>query len=136
MTTLLCPKCMNPMRQYERNRVVVDQCTECGGLFLDRGELEALAAAERAYYGDGIPGAAAPVSPPPPLPPLPPQPGPIYDDRRYDDRGFREHGFTDRRYDDRRYEGRSEERRPSYDGSYGKTKKRKARSFLEELFDD
>jgi Zn-finger nucleic acid-binding protein len=33
------------MRSYERNRVFVDQCTGCGGLFLDRGELEALVAA-------------------------------------------------------------------------------------------
>ncbi|WP_153504341.1 TFIIB-type zinc ribbon-containing protein [Cumulibacter manganitolerans] len=47
---LLCPKCANPMRQYERNGVIVDQCTECGGLFLDRGELERLAQAEANYY--------------------------------------------------------------------------------------
>ncbi len=33
------------MKSYERNRVHVDQCTGCGGLFLDRGELEALVAA-------------------------------------------------------------------------------------------
>ena len=28
------------MRSLERNGVIVDRCTECGGLFLDRGELE------------------------------------------------------------------------------------------------
>ena len=38
------------MRSYERNRVLVDQCTGCGGLFLDRGELEALVAAETAWH--------------------------------------------------------------------------------------
>jgi Zn-finger nucleic acid-binding protein len=38
------------MRSYERNRVHVDQCTGCGGLFLDRGELEALVAAENAWH--------------------------------------------------------------------------------------
>jgi Zn-finger nucleic acid-binding protein len=38
------------MRQYERNGVVVDQCTECRGLFLDRGELERLIDAESSYY--------------------------------------------------------------------------------------
>jgi Zn-finger nucleic acid-binding protein len=37
------------MRNYERNQVHVDQCTGCGGLFLDRGELEALVAAENAW---------------------------------------------------------------------------------------
>ena len=38
------------MRQYERNRVLVDQCTGCGGLFLDRGELERLQAAENEWH--------------------------------------------------------------------------------------
>jgi Zn-finger nucleic acid-binding protein len=34
------------MRHYERNGVVVDQCSECRGIFLDRGELERLVTAE------------------------------------------------------------------------------------------
>ncbi|WP_035912584.1 zf-TFIIB domain-containing protein [Knoellia sinensis] len=50
MSTLTCPKCGSEMRSYERNQVHVDQCTGCGGLFLDRGELEALVNAETAYY--------------------------------------------------------------------------------------
>jgi len=49
-TTLTCPKCGSSMRQYERNRVLVDQCTGCGGLFLDRGELEKLTAAENEWH--------------------------------------------------------------------------------------
>ncbi|MDF2091622.1 zf-TFIIB domain-containing protein [Knoellia sp. 3-2P3] len=49
-TTLTCPKCGSDMRQYERNRVLVDQCTGCGGLFLDRGELERLVAAENEWH--------------------------------------------------------------------------------------
>ncbi|MCA0293600.1 MAG: zf-TFIIB domain-containing protein [Actinobacteria bacterium] len=52
-TSLTCPKCGSEMRSYERNRVLVDQCTGCGGLFLDRGELEALVAAENAWHGGG-----------------------------------------------------------------------------------
>ena len=48
--TLRCPKCEAPMRMYERNGVHVDRCTECGGIFLDRGELERLTAAEAVYY--------------------------------------------------------------------------------------
>ncbi len=47
---LTCPKCHGTMRTYERNGVHVDQCTECRGLFLDRGELERLVAAEDSFY--------------------------------------------------------------------------------------
>ena len=47
------------MRQYERNGVTVDQCTECRGIFLDRGELERLTTAENEYYSGG----AAPTAP-------------------------------------------------------------------------
>jgi Zn-finger nucleic acid-binding protein len=47
---LTCPKCGSEMRSYERNQVVVDQCTGCGGLFLDRGELERLVEAESSFY--------------------------------------------------------------------------------------
>lgn len=35
------------MRPYERNGVLIDQCEECRGIFLDRGELERLIDAER-----------------------------------------------------------------------------------------
>ncbi len=38
------------MRSYERNGVTVDQCTECRGLFLDRGELERLIEAVNAFH--------------------------------------------------------------------------------------
>ena len=43
---LTCPKCQESMRTYERNGINVDQCTGCKGIFLDRGELEALISAE------------------------------------------------------------------------------------------
>ncbi|PWR15059.1 hypothetical protein DKT69_13020, partial [Micromonospora sicca] len=43
---LTCPKCHGDMRQYERSGVVIDQCGECRGIFLDRGELEKLFEAE------------------------------------------------------------------------------------------
>lgn len=48
--TLTCPKCGGAMRSYERNGVTVDQCTECRGIFLDRGELERLVDAENSHY--------------------------------------------------------------------------------------
>ena len=43
------------MRTYERNGVHVDQCTECRGIFLDRGELERLIDAETAWHEGGRP---------------------------------------------------------------------------------
>jgi Zn-finger nucleic acid-binding protein len=48
-TDLICPKCQGPMRTYERNSVTVDQCTDCRGIFLDRGELERLVDAEQGW---------------------------------------------------------------------------------------
>lgn len=47
--TYLCPKDQTPMRVFERNGVSVERCPECGGLFLDRGELEHLTQAEARY---------------------------------------------------------------------------------------
>jgi uncharacterized protein len=51
-TAMTCPKCQGAMRSYERNGITIDQCTECRGIFLDRGELERLIDAEKAHYGD------------------------------------------------------------------------------------
>ena len=48
--SLTCPKCAAPMRSYERNGVTVDQCVECRGVFLDRGELDHLIDAETTHY--------------------------------------------------------------------------------------
>lgn len=66
MSTLTCPKCHADMRQYERNGVHVDQCSECRGIFLDRGELEHLVDGELRWASQGAP-------PPPAAPPAPPQ---------------------------------------------------------------
>ena len=48
-TDLICPKCQGPMRAYERSGVTVDQCADCRGIFLDRGELEHLVDAEQGW---------------------------------------------------------------------------------------
>ncbi|MCW2575118.1 MAG: uncharacterized protein JWR66_1148 [Modestobacter sp.] len=60
---LICPKCQGKMRTYERNGVHVDQCADCRGIFLDRGELERLVDAENAWHGDAP--AAVPPQPQP-----------------------------------------------------------------------
>jgi hypothetical protein len=41
------------MRTYERNGVHVDQCTDCRGIFLDRGELDRLIDAENNWHEGG-----------------------------------------------------------------------------------
>ena len=56
--TLTCPKCESPMRSYERNGIVIDQCTNCRGVYLDRGELERLMDAESAHSSEQGTGSA------------------------------------------------------------------------------
>ena len=59
---LTCPKCHGTMRTYERNGVHVDQCTECRGIFLDRGELERLIDAENDWH-ERDPAGGQPAAP-------------------------------------------------------------------------
>jgi Zn-finger nucleic acid-binding protein len=49
--SLICPKCQGKMRSVERSGVIVDVCKQCRGVFLDRGELEQLMAAEAQFFG-------------------------------------------------------------------------------------
>jgi Zn-finger nucleic acid-binding protein len=51
-STLTCPKCHGAMRSYERSGVTVDQCVQCRGIFLDRGELDHLIDAEQSWHSD------------------------------------------------------------------------------------
>jgi Zn-finger nucleic acid-binding protein len=112
------------MRVYERSGVTVDQCTECRGIFLDRGELEKLFEAEANFNSrqtaQGPPAAPQPggYAPPPgggyPAPQAPgyppqpagyPAPAPAYG----------QHG--------------------GQYGHHGHYRKKKHKSFLNELFD-
>jgi uncharacterized protein len=71
---------MAEMRHYERSGVTVDQCSECRGIFLDRGELERLIDAETAWQNSRAPE-------PPPVPARYEQPRyeqPRYEQPRYD----------------------------------------------------
>jgi Zn-finger nucleic acid-binding protein len=119
---LICPKCQGAMRQYERNGVTVDQCSECRGIFLDRGELESLISSENSWYesqpAQGPPQRQAPpphqAAPPPPPPHPPHQPA-------YGGQGGYQGGYQDGGYQQ---------------GGYGQPPYRKRKkSFLEDLFD-
>jgi Zn-finger nucleic acid-binding protein len=47
---MFCPSCQNTLRERERDGVMLDVCPGCGGVWLDRGELEKLTRSERSYY--------------------------------------------------------------------------------------
>ncbi len=111
---LTCPKCHGTMRQYERNDVMIDQCSECRGVFLDRGELEKLMDAE-ARWADQSQQYQPGQHPQPGYQPQPP-----YRQQPQYQPGY-EQGHS-RGYQDQPY------RQQYY-------KKHKRRSFLDDLFD-
>jgi uncharacterized protein len=105
-TDLICPKCQGLMRTYERSGVTVDQCTDCRGIFLDRGELERLVDAEQGWQRSHS------------------APRDRDDDRERERRPSVPNPFSDR-YDD------DDDRRRYSQGSH----KRRKKSFFDELFD-
>jgi Zn-finger nucleic acid-binding protein len=96
------------MRSYERNGITIDQCTECRGVFLDRGELDHLISMESAQ---------APAAATPPVQQQPQQPPQTQYPQQGYQGGYQQGG----------YQG-------GYQQQYGKPYKKK-KSFLEELFD-
>ncbi len=42
MSILSCPVCQGAMREISKEGVLIDTCTQCRGVWLDRGELEKL----------------------------------------------------------------------------------------------
>jgi Zn-finger nucleic acid-binding protein len=109
-----CPTCDDvTLVISSREGIEIDHCPQCRGVWLDRGELDKII--DRA--APSVVGSpAAPVQPERPR-----------DDRRDDRPRYEERGYDDRRYDDRhRYDDRD---RYKYD------KRKKKRSFLEDIFD-
>ncbi len=39
---LLCPRCRIQMKKLKKNGVVIDICNDCGGMWIDYGEMEKL----------------------------------------------------------------------------------------------
>lgn len=46
-----CPKCGCDLREREHNHIKVDECEECGGIWLDKGELEMIEEFDRRGTG-------------------------------------------------------------------------------------
>jgi Zn-finger nucleic acid-binding protein len=121
-----CPKCRAKMHTIERSGVIIDQCGNCRGIFLDRGELEQLVDAEIAYYASSA-ALRHPVEPPrPPRPPAAPAFGSPNEARSRAEPDQYGHGDGDR-YKDGSY------RQNRYDDHYP-PRREKRKSFLEELF--
>jgi uncharacterized protein len=45
-----CPKCGNSLKERSFQKILVDQCTGCGGIWLDPGELESVAGREQGSW--------------------------------------------------------------------------------------
>ncbi|MFC4869600.1 MULTISPECIES: zf-TFIIB domain-containing protein [Streptomonospora] len=115
---MICPKCQGQMQTFDRMGIHLEQCPNCRGIFLDRGELEQIISAEQRHYSHA-PGPAGPVGGPAPVRPYRDSPAP------YHGGGHGGHGGGYR--DSPRPYGYGDSPRP-----YG-NKRRK--SFLEGLFD-
>ncbi|MFH0177839.1 zf-TFIIB domain-containing protein [Streptomyces cacaoi] len=66
-----CPKCHAQMHTYNRNGVQIEQCSNCRGIFLDYGELEALTRLESQWSQPGPPPPAGPQAYPQAAPAAP-----------------------------------------------------------------
>jgi Zn-finger nucleic acid-binding protein len=108
---LTCPKCQASMRSYERSGITVDQCNECRGIFLDRGELEKLVDAESSWQ-DSQPSQ-------PPVQQAPPS----YQQQE-------RQGYQEQDYREQDYRQRDDGKHAGYP-----PRKKKRKNFLEELFE-
>lgn len=137
---MICPKCQNLMKVVDKDGIHIDQCEGCGGVFLDRGELEQAVQAENAFYANAAPPAYRPEGPPaggyappppPPAQPVPPNVMRPYADAPRDYRG----GYAD---SPRPYRGGYADSPRPYRGGYRDAhygKRRKRGGFLENLLD-
>ncbi|MEU8576810.1 zf-TFIIB domain-containing protein [Streptomyces asoensis] len=66
-----CPKCHAQMHTYNRNGVQIEQCSNCRGIFLDYGELEALTRVESQWSQPAPPPPGAPQAYPAAAPAAP-----------------------------------------------------------------
>jgi hypothetical protein len=47
---MCCPKCGQPLKERSFTKILVDQCSGCGGIWLDAGELETVAGREEGSW--------------------------------------------------------------------------------------
>jgi uncharacterized protein len=132
MKALSCPNCTAPFKEVVREGILIDICPTCGGVFLDRGELEKLIALARIEAEMGSSPQApvqAPIQPQPqyqqPMAP-PPYAQPSYPQPRQDYR-------PEPRYEEHKsYKPYKRDDDDDYYRRYGHKRKK---SKLEGLFD-
>lgn len=49
MTDITCPKCLSRMRSIDRSGITIERCESCGGIYLDRSELDQLIRLENEF---------------------------------------------------------------------------------------
>jgi Zn-finger nucleic acid-binding protein len=111
MSVLNCPVCQGAMREINKNGILIDTCTQCRGVWLDRGELEKLSSMVGA----------------------PPEPSgfmPVAQDRGNQDRGYRPE--PRRKRDD---EDDDDDRRDRGYGGYGHSNAPRKKSSFLDFFD-
>lgn len=50
MCHMRCPKCGEPLKERVFQKILIDQCVGCGGIWLDSGELEEVAGREEGSW--------------------------------------------------------------------------------------
>ncbi|MEK7378942.1 MAG: zf-TFIIB domain-containing protein [Candidatus Binatota bacterium] len=50
MCHMRCPKCGEPLKERRFQKILIDHCTGCGGIWLDPGELEEVAGREEGSW--------------------------------------------------------------------------------------
>jgi len=136
-----CPVCDVTLSISAREGVEIDFCPQCRGVWLDRGELDKIL--------DRVSRGPETVAPPPPPPPPSPEntdyrtprdrdyPSGRRDEGRRDERDRDRDDDRDRYYRNDRDRDRDRDRRDdrSYDRDRGYDKRKRRKSFLEEIFD-
>jgi uncharacterized protein len=119
MSVLTCPVCRGAMREMNKEGIMIDVCTQCRGVWLDRGELEKLA-----NFMSGPPMDAAP----------PPRGQPYPDNYAYRDQ-HRGGEFGERGEYGEGEHGRGEHGEGQYGGQYGGQRRRSGMGRFLDFFD-
>ncbi|WP_017595825.1 TFIIB-type zinc ribbon-containing protein [Nocardiopsis potens] len=129
---MICPKCQGSLQTVARQGIHLEQCQGCSGIFLDRGELEQIIAAEKRHYSAAPPPYSPPAGQVPPAGHVPPGHRGGYPDSPRGHRG----GYPD---SPRGYRGGYPDSPRGYRGGYPDSPRgyggRRKKSFLENLFD-
>ena len=54
LSTVSCPRCVVVMSTHQRGGTVIDRCGACGGIYLDRDELDRIVDAEGRRAGEQV----------------------------------------------------------------------------------